>query len=220
MGSQGFRRLRPALPPWSWKPAETVRSTGFCCGAARLSRLCPGLYKLLFYRGSEGYVPPPPWSWKPAETWHSAAFEASPGALRATSIGGPEVDVRHCRLGAGRPLKRSVPLGFAVAQHGFRGFAWGSTSYFSNRKSRHRGPILPRFWKYGKTKRKMKHLCGLVCKSCNISHILTPLYDYMIEQCYSNVVYNSEEGTLRRAAKRMDRYGSSLGLYIATKLSV
>ena len=125
MGSQGFRRLRPALPPWSWKPAET---------------------------------------------WHSAAFEASPGALQATSIGGPEVDVRHCRLGAGRLLKRSVPLGFAVAQHGFRGFAWGSTSYFSNRKSRHRGPILSRFWKYGKTKRKMKHLCGLFCTSYKISH--------------------------------------------------
>jgi len=38
---------------------------------------------------------------------------------------GSEGYVRHCRLGAGSPLKRSGPLGFAVAQRGFRGFARG-----------------------------------------------------------------------------------------------
>ena len=91
---RGIRRLRPAVPPWSWKPAETVRSLGFCRGAARLSRLRPGSTSCFSIGGSEGYV-------------------------------------RHCRLGAGSPLKRSGPLGFAVAQRGFRGFARGSTSYFS-----------------------------------------------------------------------------------------
>jgi hypothetical protein len=69
---RGIRRLRPAVPPWSWKPAETVRSLGFCRGAARLSRLRPGSTSCFSIGGSEGYV-------------------------------------RHCRLGAGSPLKRSVP---------------------------------------------------------------------------------------------------------------
>ena len=36
------------------------------------------------------------------------------------------------------------------------------------------------------TKGKMRHLYGLFCTSCNISH------HNMIEQCYLNVVYISE----------------------------
>jgi len=35
-------------------------------------------------------------------------------------------------------------------------------------------------------KRKMRHVCGLFCMSCNISH------HNMREQCYLNVVYISE----------------------------
>ena len=40
----------------------------------------------------------------------------------STCVAGSEGNVRHCALGAGSLLKWSAPLGFAVAQHGFRGF--------------------------------------------------------------------------------------------------
>ena len=38
-------RFAVALPPWSWKLAESVSSTGFGCGGAPLLRLRPWLQK-------------------------------------------------------------------------------------------------------------------------------------------------------------------------------
>jgi hypothetical protein len=72
---------------------------------SRLSRLRPGLYKLLFE-------------------------EIKKGALQAILLGGSEGDVWQWRGGAGSPLKRSGPWGFAVAERGFRGVARGSTQAF------------------------------------------------------------------------------------------
>ena len=107
-------------PAWHccqrWKPAETVSAMGLCRGAAWLSRLRRG--SSYFSKGVRRLCPAvPPWSWKPAETVRSLGFcrgaarlsRLRPGSTSCFSIGGSEGYVRHCRLGAGSPLKRSVP---------------------------------------------------------------------------------------------------------------
>ena len=68
--------------------------------------LRPGLYKLLFE-------------------------EIKKGALQAIFLGGSEGDVWHGRGGAGSPLKRSGPWGFAVAERGFRAPNSGMQRYVS-----------------------------------------------------------------------------------------